>query len=180
MPRGCVAGLNSATSRRVGLRGRYVSWLGGRRWRPNQGDSVEVADELWSLVVAPADREHLAVALKDDRFPPAVLERFLYEHEVAGHDLVVATREPVDSGRLVGCLSAAGIEAERGEKLAVKVTTDIRHEATAGGVEPASGKLLCNVGLVFSRYFGQAELHCLAGFRHKLGLRLDKPGRARL
>ena len=57
--------------------------------RAHQRDCVAMAHKLGQLRVIPKpQREHVAGASDDDRFPPAILKRLLRNHEMTGCDLV--------------------------------------------------------------------------------------------
>jgi hypothetical protein len=101
-----------------------------------------MANKLGQLRVIPKpQREHVAVANDDDSFPPAVVEGFLSDDEMPRRDVIPSPGQAGRNRRLVLVFADGGLwlDCERHDDLAVQALPDVRHEAAAVAVEPASG-----------------------------------------
>ena len=57
------------------------------------------AERTWAVrVIAEPQREDIVFAVNDDRLPPAVVERFLSNDEMARRDLVPGPRQAAGGG----------------------------------------------------------------------------------
>src|SRR5436190_15122822 len=118
------------------------------RLRTDQRDRGLVPRKLGQLqIIAKPQRQHVAVTLDADRFPPAVFEALLCDDEVARTDLVPRLWQARCHSRQVfvfaaGCTWYTG---ERRDDLAVQSLPDVRHKPFAGRVQPSDRQLLGEV-----------------------------------
>lgn len=155
-------------------------WLFGRR--AHQCDCVSVANKFRQLrVVAKPQREHVAGATEDDRFPPPVVQAFLSDDEMPRRDLIPCPGQAGRDRQFVVVFADRGMwfDRERHDDLAVQALPDIRHEAATVTVQPALRQLFGKGGQVFAGCFINFEVHELGGLGKQFGIGGRKPRRPR-
>ena len=175
----------------------YCDWLGlfaglgGRLWsRVKEPDPETVAYES-SLagVIAPSQRQHVAVDFDYNRFVRAVFEAFLANDKVAQRDLVPTARQ-VGVTAWWTCRSNARVRQPNwrcaiavtgsGDQPVVEVATNKRHECPARRMNPADWQPSGNLGngWVIARQHIELQLGC--GFDREAGVVPSEPCRLRL
>jgi len=125
---------------------RWFSRVGRRlRSRVKEPDPETVAhDSSFSQVIAPTQREHVAVDFNHNRLIPAVFEAFLGNDQIAQCNLVPASRQVGVTAWWICRSSAANVRSRQpnwrraiavtggSEQLVVQIATDEWHECLAG------------------------------------------------